>query len=113
MHELSLCHAIIDIIHEHIAKKPCHRVLKVILEIGQLTAVNADALRFGFEAATQDTLIEKAILEIIEIKGRALCESCQKTVKLERYYDACPLCGNFLLTITQGEELQVKSMEVE
>ena len=113
MHELSLCHAIIGIINEHIAERHCVRVLKVVLEIGQLAAVDPSALRFGFEAATKGTIIEQAILEIIEIEGEALCEPCQKTVKLDQYYDPCPLCGNFSLTITQGEALRVQSMEVE
>ena len=81
--------------------------------MGQLAAIDPAALRFGFEAVTKGTLIEHAILEIIAIEGQARCESCQKTVKLERYYDACPRCGNFLLTVTQGEALRLKCMEIE
>lgn len=113
MHELSLCRAIIDIVNEHVAGKNCKRVKKINLEIGQLAGVDESALRFGFEAITKDTIAEHAVLEITEVEGQALCDTCQKTVKLKRYYDACQTCGHFLLAITQGEELRVKFMEVE
>ena len=93
--------------------KNCNRVKKINLEIGQLTGVDESALRFGFEAITKGTIAEHAVLGLIEIEGQALCDTCQKTVKLKHYYDACQTCGHFSLTITQGEELRVKSMEVE
>ncbi|OGV48999.1 MAG: hypothetical protein A3F46_07400 [Legionellales bacterium RIFCSPHIGHO2_12_FULL_42_9] len=59
MHELSLCRAILDIINEHIAGKHCNRVKKIIIEVGQLAAVDESALRFGFEAITKGTLAEQ------------------------------------------------------
>ena len=113
MHELSLCQSILSIINDHIAEKNYHRVLTVVLEIGQLAPIDESALRFGFEAVTKGTIVELAMLEIIKIEGLALCQPCQKTIQLERYQDACPLCGNFSLTITQGDALRIKSMEVE
>ena len=113
MHELSLCRAIIDIVNEHVAGTNCTRVKKIDLEIGQLAGVDQAALRFGFEAITKGTIAEQAVLNIIVIEGQALCDTCQKTVKLEHYYDACQTCGHFSLAVTQGEELRVKSMEIE
>ena len=112
MHELSLCQRLVEIINQQAADLNCKRVTKVSLEIGQLIAIDPAAFRFGFEVVAVGTLAEKAHLEIIEIKGQAHCEVCQKTVTLNRYYDACSTCGEFSLTIVQGEELRVKSMEV-
>ncbi len=113
MHELSLCRAILDIINEHVAGKKCTRVKKITLEIGQLAAVDESALRFGFEAITKDTLAAQADLDIITIEGLAICDSCQKTVTLTHYYDPCQTCGHFSLKVTQGEEMRVKSLEIE
>lgn len=113
MHELSLCRAILDIINEHIAGKYCNRVKKITIEVGQLAAVDESALRFGFEAITKGTLAEQADLEIITLEGQAICEACQKIVTLRHYYDPCQTCGHFSLKITQGEEMRVKSLEIE
>jgi hydrogenase nickel incorporation protein HypA/HybF len=112
MHELSLCRALLDIITEHTAGKRCNRVKKVTLEIGQLAAVDESALRFGFDAISKGTLAEHADLEIITRAGQAICESCQKTVTLQHYFDPCQSCGQFTLKITQGEEMRVKSLEI-
>ncbi|MCX7117352.1 MAG: hydrogenase maturation nickel metallochaperone HypA [Legionellales bacterium] len=113
MHELSLCRTVLDIINDHVSGTDYKQVKKITLDIGQLAAVDQAALRFSFDVVTKGTLAEHALLEIIEIEGMAFCDFCQKTVKLKRYDDACPSCGHFSLTVTQGEELRVKCMEVE
>ena len=113
MHELSLCQRILDIINTTISGKNYSSIKKISLEIGQLAAVDPEALHFSFNVVTKGTIAADALLDIIEIDGEAICDICQKTVKLKRYYDACPDCGHFSLTVTQGEELRVKSMEVD
>lgn len=112
MHELTLCQRIMSIINEYSRGKNYHRVKKIVLEIGQLAAVDEEALRFGFDVVAKGTLAEGAILDVIEIEGQAICDACQKTGKLKHYYDACQNCGHYSLTITQGEELRVSCMEV-
>lgn len=113
MHELWVCRSILEIIKQNAIEKKCTRVKKVVLEIGQLTAVEKDSLMFSFNVITQGTVAEKAELHIIDIPGKALCESCQTMVPLRQYYDECSACGSYSLKITQGEELRVKSMVVE
>jgi len=113
MHELWLCKNILEIVNQQAVKTKCVLVKKVYLEIGQLAAVEKSALIFCFNVIAQGTIAEQAILEIIEIPGKAVCDSCQKTVSLNQYYDSCQFCGNFALSIIQGEELRVKSMEVK
>ena len=113
MHELSLCRTIIDIINDHVSSKQNHRVTKVSVEVGQLIAVDPEALRFSFDIVTKGTIAEKAVLDIVEVEGQAICDFCKKKVTLKRYYDPCQTCGHFALTVTQGEELRVTSMEVE
>lgn len=112
MHELSLCRSLFDIINEHVAGKPFKCVKKVTLEVGQLVAIDESTLRFGFDIIAKGTLAEGAVLDIITIEGQAICNACQQCVKLENYYDACQNCGQFSLTVTQGEELRIQSMEV-
>ena len=112
MHELSLCQRLMDIINEYVAGKHFKCVKKVTLEVGQLAAVDESALRFGFGITAKGTLAEDAVLDIITVEGRAICNACHQCVKLENYYDACQNCGQFSLTVTHGEELRIQSMEV-
>lgn len=113
MHELWLCKSILEIIKQNAIEKNCTRIKKVVLEIGQLTAVEKDSLIFSFNVITEGTVAEKAELHIIDIPGKALCELCQTVVPLRQYYDECSACGSHSLMVTQGEELRVKSMVVE
>ncbi len=113
MHELWLCRNILEIVQQNARAKNCTRVKKVVLEIGELIAVEKNSLVFSFNVITEGTIAEKATLQIIEVPGEAQCGSCQKTVPLRHYYDQCQRCGSHILKVTQGEELRVKSMEVE
>lgn len=113
MHELSLCRMILEIIDKHVSKVKCRRITKISLEVGQLAAVDESALKFSFSVAATGTLAEHALLDIIKIDGQAICDFCQKTVRLNHYYDSCEICGRFSLRVTQGEELRIKSLEVD
>jgi hydrogenase nickel incorporation protein HypA/HybF len=107
MHELSIANAVVEACAERAAGA---RVLRVRLEIGRLAAVLPDALRFCFDVCAQGTEVEGAELDIMEIQGRAICDSCRRTITLAQPYGYCD-CGG-LLRIIAGEELRVKDMEV-
>lgn len=113
MHELSLCRMILEIVNKQVAEIKCQHVKKISLEIGQLAAIDERALKFSFNIAAVGTHAEHALLEIIKIDGQAFCEVCQKTVSMKHYYDGCEICGCFSLQVTQGDELRIKSMEVD
>ena len=57
--------------------------LRVVLEIGRLSGVVPDALRFCFEICAKDTILDGAALEIREIAGRAHCGACGADVALD------------------------------
>ncbi len=113
MHELSLCRSILDIVNDHVTDKPGRHVKKITLEIGQLSGVDESALRFSFDVIIKGTIAESALLEIIPLPGQAMCNTCHKIITLEHYFDPCKTCGQFTLTVTQGDELRVKSMEID
>ncbi len=108
MHELSIANAIVESCAERASGS---RVLRVRLEIGALSAVMADAVRFCFDVCAKDTPVEGATLEIREIAGRADCRACGGTVALESPIGRCA-CGSIDLRIVAGEELRVKEMEI-
>lgn len=109
MHELALVGSIIDMIGEHARGR---RVRRVRLEIGKLTCVTPDAIRFCFDVAAEDTPLEGARLEIVEIEARARCRSCGRTFMQETLWAGCP-CGARECDRMSGEELRVKEYELD
>jgi hydrogenase nickel incorporation protein HypA/HybF len=113
MHELSLCESILQTLQEQACVQDYRQVQIVRLEIGALAGVEIEAMRFGFDVVTHGTLAEGAELEIIEVEGRAQCLHCGKNVTIKQRFDACPVCGNYQLQLTSGEELRIKELEVQ
>jgi hydrogenase nickel incorporation protein HypA/HybF len=107
MHELGIAQEVVAIVAQHARRK----VIRVVLEIGKLSAILPDAIRFSFDICSEGTVVEGAVLEIIEIPGRARCRACDREVILERPFGRCE-CGGSDLEWLTGEELRVKEYEV-
>lgn len=108
MHELSVAQDIVDIVTE---RSRGARIVRIVLEIGMLSAVMPDAIRFCFDIATANTLAEGAVLEILETPGLARCRACEARVVLERPFGRC-VCGSSDLEWLAGEELKIREMEI-
>jgi len=108
MHELGITRSVVAICAEN---SNGARVLRVTLEIGKLSAIMPDAVRFCFDICASGTVVEGATLEILETPGLAKCKSCGSNVELRQIVGRC-FCGSNDLQIIAGEELKVKEIEV-
>ena len=108
MHELSIANAVVEACAERASGS---RVVRVTLEIGRLSGVLPDAVRFSFDVCARDTLVEGATLEIVETPGRAICRACGGEVALADLLGFCE-CGSTDLRVVAGEELKVREMEL-
>jgi hydrogenase nickel incorporation protein HypA/HybF len=109
MHELSITQSMVELCE---SKAGGRKVLSVTMEIGELSGMVPDAVEFCFDACTRDTLLEGAKLIIERIPGLGLCRCGIESI-MHTYYDPCPACGGFGLTVSAGEELRVRELEVE
>jgi len=109
MHELGITRNIVAIVGDAAGGR---RVRRVHLDVGELSGVMPDAIAFCFEAVARGTMLEGAALEIRKIEGRARCDSCALELVTQTLFTACS-CGSRCLTRLQGEELNIKSMELE
>ena len=112
MHEVSLCEDILIQLEDEAKKQGFKQVRQVCLAIGELAGVEIEAMRFGFEVVTRDSIAEGARLTIDVIPGTAHCEHCQQTVPIQQHFAACPLCDGYPLTLVSGDELRIKELEV-
>ena len=69
MHELGITRNIVAIVGERAAGR---KVDRVQLEIGDMTAIMPDAIRFCFDVCAEGTVLEGAMLEILEVSGDSL-----------------------------------------
>ncbi len=113
MHEMSLAEGVRGIVEDAARAQGFGRVRTVVLEIGELSSVEVEALRFCLEAVLADTVAEGARIEVEEVPGIGWCMICAKEVAVHRLYDPCPHCGGYQVQPTGGTEMRVKELEVD
>mgnify|MGYP000096092015 CR=1 FL=1 len=112
MHEMSLCENIREIICEQAAKDGFTRVNRVWLEVGPLSCVEPDALRFGFDVVMRGSVAEGACVEIITPAAIARCSLCGQSATIAQRYDPCPFCGTGPMEMLSGDALKISKLEV-
>jgi hydrogenase nickel incorporation protein HypA/HybF len=113
VHELALTESIVEMIEEESRRRGFSRVHVVRLEIGALSHVAPEAIRFCFEVVALEAVAEGARLEIVVVPGRGLCLDCGENVTLGERFDPCPGCGGHHVQVTSGEDMRVTELEVE
>ena len=113
MHELSLIGSVLRIVEEQAVAENFQRVISVCLGVGELSNVQVEALVFCFGIARRGSLAHNARLCINTIPGEAWCEQCKKSVHIAFRTDACPCCGTWGLSVTDGDQITVRELEVE
>jgi hydrogenase nickel incorporation protein HypA/HybF len=108
VHELAITQSIVDQVAERLAGQ---RITDVALEIGPLSGVVADAVRFCFDLVTVGTALQGASLHIEEPDGRAHCTTCEAEFGVRDLLLLCP-CGSADVRIVSGDELLIKSVKV-
>jgi len=113
MHELSLMQGVLEILQNAAHNQGFQRVRVVRLEIGKLSAVDPQALRFCFDVVCNGTLAHAAALEILETPGQGWCPQCRCAVELPTRFDPCPSCGGYDTQVTGGDAMRVVDIEVD
>lgn len=112
MHEMALAEGVLNVIEDSARTQGFTRVKTVRLEIGRLAAVEPEALRFSFDVVKRGTIAEGAVIEIVDVPGRAWCMKCGDTVAIDERGAACPACGSYQLQVSGGEDMRVSELEV-
>ncbi len=108
MHELAIAEDVLATITARTADQKVHAVR---LEIGKLTGVSADSLRFCFELAAAGTGVDGAALDIVEPPGSARCQTCSSEFALQDLILLCP-CGSADVRVLAGDQMRIISVQV-
>jgi hydrogenase nickel incorporation protein HypA/HybF len=113
MHELGIANAILDTVRAEMENRGGARPQRVGLRIGELTAVDPEALRFAFEVLTQDSDFSGLALDFEICPLRHRCPDCAHDFDVKDYVFACPRCGALRTECIGGDELELAYLEVE
>jgi hydrogenase nickel incorporation protein HypA/HybF len=108
VHELAIAESVVDAIVDKVGDEP---VTGIRLEIGRLSGVVVDSIRFCFEIVADGTGLQGARLDIDEPAGRAYCRDCGAEFALDEPVMLCP-CGSANLEVLTGQQLRIISVEV-
>ena len=116
MHDLGIMTGVLDAVQTSARQAGADRVLKVSLSVGEMTEAIEDALRFAFEALSEQqeyALCAGAELDIAMVRPRSRCLECGAEYDHDRFHMLCPECGSFATELVAGRELQIDSIEVD
>lgn len=108
MHELSITRTVVTTVTLRMRDA---RVCRIRLEVGQLSGLVPDAVRFCFEMVAAGTTCEGATLEIDEPPGKAVCRTCGAAFETGEVLPLCD-CGSADIEVQGGQELRIREVEV-
>lgn len=108
MHELSIAQSMVEAVLEQTSSD---RVLAVHLEIGKLSGVEVDSIRFCFDVVTRGTRLEGARLSIDQPAGHGRCRDCGARFDVASLLSGCP-CGSLDVELSSGDQVRIRHVEV-
>lgn len=113
MHEMGIANSVLDAVRAEMQRQPGTYPCTVCLRIGEIAAIDPEALRFCFEAITRETELEALKLEIEVHPRRHRCHACGRDFVVHDYLFGCPECGSLQTECISGDELELAYLEVE
>jgi hydrogenase nickel incorporation protein HypA/HybF len=113
MHEMGIANSILEAVKAEVARYPRSQPRKVGVRIGELQAIDQDALRFCFDAIARETELEGLQLEIELCPRRHRCLACSQEFDVQDYEFKCPQCGEARSECIGGDELALAYLEVD
>ena len=114
MHELGTIHYVIDTVEKLAVENELSKIASVTLEVGEVSGIIPHFLTDYWEyAKKKTTYLQEAELKIETIHAVTYCQSCGKTYPTVQYGKTCPHCGSGNTWLQQGNEMNIKQIEVE
>jgi hydrogenase nickel incorporation protein HypA/HybF len=120
MHELSVMSQVVVSVQEELKGKPVIRVKSVRLEIGELTMLGKEQLKFAWGILTEDGPLRGSKLVIVKKPAVIECRKCgyrggaNYPTGLGSHmlmpFIACPKCGGEVIVVG-GRDCVIKSMK--
>ena len=113
MHEYSIVQALLEQCEHHARANDAQAITKVVVKIGQLSGVEPHLLEVAFDTFKMQTVCARAKL-VLNVQPLVIeCLSCGRQSTLEEPRYRCPHCESSEVTVQDGEEMYLMSLEME
>jgi hydrogenase nickel incorporation protein HypA/HybF len=113
MHEMGIAHSVLEAVRTEMSLHPGTYPCKVGVRVGEMAAIDPEALRFCFEAMIQETDLALLELAIEFCPRRHRCQVCEGEFIVRDYDSSCPQCSSLATTCISGDQLELAYLEVE
>jgi len=113
MHEFFIVQNILRTVEDLLKEYPDKKVTKAIFLIGKFSGVEPELLKTALEFFKKESSLKEAeiVLELEDLKIK--CLDCGKETIKEKWDTICPFCGSFNTKVVSGEEMILKTLELE
>ncbi|MCD6529234.1 hydrogenase maturation nickel metallochaperone HypA [Candidatus Bathyarchaeota archaeon] len=123
MHEFSTMYSIVQTVLKAAEARGAEKVLEVNLEVGRLTFLNPEQLKFAFKVISEGTIAEGAKLNIRSIEPKVKCLKCgyvgSGVYEGPEYHVLglplpvkCGRCGSMDVEFLEGRECKIKNISI-
>ena len=123
MHEFSAAQTILNTVLTVAQEHRAIKILRVDLEIGELTFLNPEQLEFSLNILMEGTIAEGAFVGIKRSRAKIRCERCgyegaTRNEDTEDHYLTfmytlqCRKCGSMKTQVIGGKDCNIKSIKV-
>lgn len=113
MHELSIAQSIVSIAENAAPRDRRAHITNVEVQIGELSGIEIESLKFALSVIKKDTLLKDAELDIEVVEGEAECPNCRTVFPMHYFGCSCPRCGNYFIKVLKGREMRVLNITVD
>lgn len=110
---MSVCLALLDQVTAIAAERNAQRTVRIELDIGPLSGVEADLLRNAWPVASAGSIAADAELVINSADVVVRCSQCSAETAAGPNRLICGACGDFRTTVVTGDEMILRSLELE
>ena len=110
MHELGIVFYIIRDVKEAAEQNGVEHVSAVVMNIGEVSTIVPEYLTDW--AADKEEMLKGCELKILTVPAITHCDSCGEQYPTVKFSKKCPHCGSDKTWLLQGNEVEIKEIEV-
>ena len=113
MHELGIVFYIIRDVKEAAEQNGVEHVSTVVMNIGEVSTIVPEYLTDCWRwAADKEEMLKGCELKILTVPAITHCDACGEQYPTVKFGKKCPRCGSDKTWLLQGNEVEIKEIEV-
>lgn len=113
MHEYSIVQALLTQCEEIAQQNDAQSVKKVVVKIGKMSGVEPHLLEIAFNTFREKTVCDGADF-VMKVQPLTIeCNTCKAITELKEIYYKCPQCDSLDVSVIDGEDMFLMTLELE